>query len=142
MRIAVFDITSRRVLRVHAITAAKQLAHHGQVLAPNEAVTDCKQFWLDDSYANAQDELEEKGDKTYAASKSQIVDDGADSTQIAGLGPFTRYEVLLADKLVSSGETSDGFINFSTNLAGIYTIRIDEVEFMKKEVSIECIPAT
>lgn len=139
MKFAVFDNSSRRVLRVHSVARAKSLSDHGQELGPNEAIAPCPALGFDQIYASQDGQIVAKQPKNYTASKQTIFDDGSDSTRIEGLTPGTRVQIRLGSDVVYSEEINESFIEFSADLAGVYIITIDEVEFLKGELEIECI---
>ena len=72
---------------------------------------------------------------TFSFDQPTFVADGIDTATISGVPAYTL--VTWPDGEVT--EINDGLLEFTVDLAGIYTFTIDSVQHLKQEVTIEAL---
>jgi len=68
----------------------------------------------------------------------QVIADGVDECVIAGIPPG----VVVQWPDGQTDEVTDGEVRFSVDLPGTYTLVFEAVEYLRKEITIEAVPAT
>ena len=78
-----------------------------------------------------------KTDMVLAIDKTQITADGTDECLVTGIPSGTTIEWPDGQ----TDEVPDGEVRFAVDLPGTYTLVFEAVEYLRKEVTIEAVPA-
>lgn len=132
---AIYDSATGKIDRIYQGTEAEaqlQPLQGESVIEVAQGVTDVNSFVVTSTGT-----VESKQAFPISASATEITADGVDELVITGIPVGTT--VTWPDG--QQDEVTDGEVRFSVDLVGTYTLRLEALQYLTEDITVEAIPA-